>query len=174
MSWLDVLAILILLAATVLQTMRGFGRAVFDTMAIYGVLWLASVSAEPVAHMVPIGSDKAVNLAFAYGLVGILGSIVGLVLSHFCYQATLPHAGMFEHFFGLMLGVAVGAMFCHMLMRGIAFADPNGDGSGELVTSGIVASEMYDFHTYHSIVDSITGLTADHTNTNSLDQPSAR
>jgi uncharacterized membrane protein required for colicin V production len=162
MNWLDILVIIMIVAATALEAIRGFGRAIFDALAIYGVLWLASTAAAPVAHIMPIGKDSGINLAFGYCLVAVLGSIVGLVIAHFCYAATLPHAGMFDTFFGLALGVGVGLMFCHCLVRGIAFSDPNGDGSGALVSTGVVSSEVYDFHSCHSIVDSITGAASYH------------
>jgi uncharacterized membrane protein required for colicin V production len=161
-NWLDVFVLMIIVAATVLETIRGFGRAVFDALAIYGILWVASACAAPVAHIMPVGKDDGINLAVAYSGIAVLGSVLGLFLAHLCYNATLPHAGMFDQFLGLALGVAVGTMFAHCLVRGIAFSDPTGDGSGVLVTTGVVSSEMYDFHTYHALVDSITGAVSYH------------
>jgi uncharacterized membrane protein required for colicin V production len=157
MNWLDVLVIMILVAAVIIEALRGFGRAVFDALALYGVLWLASMGAAPFAKILPLSSNPSVALAFAYSIIAVAGGVIGLILAHYAYATMLLHAGMFDHFLGLALGVAVGMMFSHALVKTIALSDPSGDGSGALVATGTVSSEMYDFHNYHSIVDGITG-----------------
>jgi hypothetical protein len=130
---------------------------VFDAMLFYGVLWVASIAAPPFAKMMPLSNNPGVAMAFAYSIVAVAGGVVALILSHFAYASLLPHAGMFDHFLGLALGVAVGIMLSHAIVKTIAYSDPNGDGNGAVMASSSVASEMYDFHNYHSVVDQITG-----------------
>lgn len=157
MNWVDVLVILTLVAAVIVETMRGFGRAAFDALALFGVLWLASTAAAPFSKILPLSSDPSVAKAYAYGILAVGGTVLGLGLSHFAYQSMLLNAGMFDHFLGLVLGVLVGMMFCHGIVRTMAMSDPKGEGSAAVVMAGPVASEMYDFHNYHSVVDEITG-----------------
>lgn len=157
MNWLDVVLILILVAAVIVEAIRGFGRAAFDALALYGVLWLSSIAAAPFAKALPLSSDPNIAHAYAYAIVAVVGAGVGLLLSHFAYQNMLLSAGMFDHFLGLVLGVFVGMMFSHAVVRSIAMTDPNGNGTAAVVSSGQVSSELYDFHNYHTVVDQITG-----------------
>jgi len=157
MNWLDVLIIITLVVAVIVETMRGFGKAVFDALALFGVLWLSATAAAPFAKVLPLSSDPAVAKAYAYGIVAVAGIIGGLTLAHFAYQNMLLNAGMFDHFLGLVLGVGVGMMLSHGLVRSMAMSDPEGKASAQVVMAGPVSSEMYDFHNYHSVVDQITG-----------------
>jgi len=163
MNWLDLLVIVILVGAVIVETMRGFGKAVFDALIIYGVLWLAFVAAPPFAKAMPMSNNSSMAMAYAYGIVATAGIGIGLVLSRFAYGSLLPHAGMFDHFLGLVLGVFVGMMFSHALVKTVHFSDQAGtDPSTGVVATGPVASEMYDFHNYHSVVDQITGIESYH------------
>ena len=139
MNWLDVLIIVTLVVAVIVETLRGFGRAVFDALALFGVLWLASTAAAPFAKVLPLSSDPAVAKAFAYGVVAVVGTIGGLTLSHFAYQNMLLNAGMFDHFLGLALGVGVGMMLSHGFVRSMAMSDPDGKSSASVVMAGSVS-----------------------------------
>src|SRR3569833_2263478 len=162
MNWLDVLIIITLVVAVIVETMRGFGRAVFAALALFGVLWLASTASGPISHAMPLSSDPGVAKAYAYGILAVGGTVVGLMLSHFAYASMLLHAGMFDHFLGLVLGVCVGMMLSHGMVRSMALSDPDGKGSAQVVMDGPVSSEMYDFHNYHTVVDQITGAANNH------------
>lgn len=162
MNWLDVLVVMIIGVAVITETIRGFGRAAFDALALYGVLWLASWAAAPVSKVLPISGSHEMALAAAYGIVAVAGGVLGLILSHVAYGSLLLNAGMFDHFLGLIAGIAVGVMLSHGLTRSVAYADAGVDGSSQVVSSGVVSSELYDFHGYHAVLDQLTGAVSYH------------
>lgn len=162
MNILDVIVIIIIVAAIIIETIRGFGKSVFDALAIYGVLWAAAAIAPSFAHVFPIAKDPGVCLSFAYAFTFVLGAIISLILSHYAYNSILLHTGMFDQLLGLIVGIAVGVMISHAITRSVVFSDVSGEKAGEMVATGLISKEMYDFENYHNTIDTITGAATYH------------
>ncbi len=158
MNALDFTLGLLLAAVTVVQTARGFGRAVLDALALYAALWLASTLATPLAALLPSGTADA--LACAYGVLLVSCGAGCLLLSRWAYSMTLVHTGMFEGLLGMAAGAACGMMAAHGIARALTLADPAGQGSALLVQNGFLAHEMLSFPTYHAVLNTLTGITS--------------
>jgi uncharacterized membrane protein required for colicin V production len=161
MNWLDVLVVVIIVGAAVAETIRGFGRAIFDALALYGMLWVAATFAAPLCPFLRISNQHNMNVAFAYCLLAGAGALIALGLARFAYSTTIPNAGMFDRLLGLVVGIGVGVMLAHGLVRGVTLSSQAGVGPA-VVSAGGVASEIFDFHSYHAIMDSLTGAVSYH------------
>ncbi len=161
MIWLDVVLVLLLLGVAALEMYRGFGRAVFDALALYGALWGANALSVPLAASIHVSSHPGVNHCASYGLLLVVLGALSLGVSRLVYNMTLMHTGMFEGLLGLGAGVAVGMMLAHGLVRVIVLSDPSGN-AAQMVAGSFMGNEMLDFTTYHSVIDALSGAANTH------------
>lgn len=158
MNWLDIVLILVIGGVSVIQMVRGFGRAVFDALLLYAALWGANAAAVPMAAQVHLANGAAVNHTDVYALLLIVFGVAALGVSRFIYGMTLFDAGMFDGLLGLVMGVAAGMTAAHGIVHAIAMADPNGTAGAALVAGSPVGHEMLAFSSFHSVMDVITGV----------------
>ena len=144
------------------QMVRGFGRAVFDALLLYGALYAAEYEARPLAAQVCLVHGAAVNHADLYALLLVVFGALALALSSFVYGLTLMDLGMFDKLLGLCAGVAAGMMIAHGIVHAMAMADPDGSAGAATVASSTVGNEMLDYPGYHAVMDTITGATSYH------------
>ncbi len=159
MHWLDVVLGLVIGVIAIVEMTRGFGRAVLDALGLYGALWAANALATPLAASVHPSPHPSVNMCIAYGVALLAFGAFSLAVSRFVYGVTMLHMGMFESLLGLGAGVAVGMMAAHSIVRVMAMSDPTGGGA-QTVSESFVGSEMLSFPTYHSVLNTMTGLTS--------------
>ena len=159
MNWLDIVLFVIIAAAAGIEMVRGFGRAVLDALALYGALWIAEAVASPIADHVHFNPSHSVNHCVILALLLLGLGALAIVLSRFVYEATLINAGMFEGLLGICAGVAVGMVAAHGLVRVLSLSDPTGGMLAAVNNSGL-GGEMLSFSTYHSVLDTLTNLTA--------------
>ena len=157
MNWLDIVLIVVIAGMGITQAFRGFGRGVFDALGLYGALWLAHLTAEPVAESVHFPGAPPLNLGVSYGVMLAIFGILTLLISRFVYGMTQMNAGMFEGFLGLLTGLAAGVILAHGLVCAMDLSDPTGNGSDQVIASGPVATEMLTFPTYHQVMETLTG-----------------
>ena len=161
MNWLDILLLLLIAGAGALGLKRGFGRAAFDALGLYGALWLASTLAPLLAsHLTLNAGGAAVNRSWAFGLLFAASDALGLGLAWYCHGMTHFEAGLFDRLFGLVGGVAAGMILAHVLVAALITSDPQRVASAALVSQGTVGTELYSFPAYHSVIDTITGATS--------------
>ena len=160
MNWLDITLGLLIAALAVVGLVRGFGKTVFDTLALYAALWLASTLAPLLAaHLSLHAGEPGVNQSWAFGSLFILFGGLLLGVSWYVFGMTQLNAGMFDKLLGMAAGVAAGMILAHTVVTDLVTADPRREASAALVASGTVGHEMYSFPTYHSVLDTITGAT---------------
>lgn len=161
MNWLDVVLFLVVGTAAILEMTRGFGRAALDALALYGALWAADALSIPLASSVHLDPHATVNHGIAYGVLFLTFGAFSLTISRFVYSVTMFHTGMFEGLLGLSAGMAVGMMAAHGIVRVIAMSDVTGQGA-QMVSDSFMGNEMLSFTTYHSVLNTLTNLTAAH------------
>jgi uncharacterized membrane protein required for colicin V production len=158
MSWLDYFLMILMAGIIALEMFRGFGRSVFDALLLYAALFAANALSLPLATHVHFHSGAAVNHSYAYVLLIVVFGVLALALSRFVYNMTLINTGMFEWLLGIGCGIAAGMMIAHCIVHTMDMADPDQTGNGRLVANGPVTHEMLDFDTYHSVLETMTGI----------------
>jgi uncharacterized membrane protein required for colicin V production len=162
MNGLDVLIVLLVVGIAALQAFRGFGRASFDVLAVYGALWVANTYSVQFSHTIHLRADDNDNLSTVFCLTTIVGVAIALLVSRFVYGATMMDAGMFDPFLGFVAGLAVGIMCAHSVVKTIDISDPDGKGSGIMIAQGLLGNETLNFTTYHSMMNTVTGASTYH------------
>ncbi|MBV9850919.1 MAG: hypothetical protein JO250_14700 [Armatimonadetes bacterium] len=160
MNWLDLVLILVIGGAVVLEMVRGIGRAAFDALLLYAALWGADAAALPLAARVHLADGAAVNHADIYALLLVTFGVAALGVARFLYGMTQFDAGMFEALLGLGAGAATGMIAAHGIVRALAMADPTGTAGAATVAGSFVGHEMLTFPTYHAVMDTVTGATS--------------
>jgi uncharacterized membrane protein required for colicin V production len=159
MNWLDIVLFLVIGFAAFYEMTRGFGRAALDAFALYGALWAADALSVPFAGSVRLSPHPSLNHCIAYAVLLLVCGAFSLILSKFVYGMTMINTGMFEGLLGLGAGLGVGMMAAHGLVRVLAMSDPTG-GALQTVTESFLGNEMLSFTTYHSVMSTLTNLTA--------------
>ena len=115
MNWLDITLGVLIVALAVVGLVRGFGKTVFDALALYAALWLASTLAPVLAaHLSLHAGTPGVNQSWAFGSL-FVGSSAGMLLgvSWYVFGMTQLNAGMFDKLLGMVAGVAAGMILAH-------------------------------------------------------------
>lgn len=161
MTWLDIVLGVLLVGVAVLEMCRGFGRSVFDALALYGALWLSDAA----AHYVSVAAfhpNTPVSHGLTFGVLFLTFGALAVLVSRLVYHATLIHTGMFEGLLGAVAGLAVGMILAHGLVRMVVLSDPAGQSGTRLVSESFLGSEMLSFTTYHSVLATLTDATNTH------------
>ena len=163
MNWLDIVLLLLIAGVAVLGLTRGFGRAAFDALGLYAALWIASTLAPLLAaHLTLHAGGAAVNQSWAFGMLFILFGALLIGASWYLHTMTQLNAGMFDKLLGLAAGAAMGVILAHGVVSALVTSDPRREASAALVAAAPVGREVYEFPTYHSVMDTITGATSYH------------
>lgn len=159
MNWLDILLLLLVVGIGGLGVARGFGRSAFDAAGLYAALAAAAALAPLLAaHLTLSAGGAGINKSWAFGLLFALLAGVGLAAAWFLHGTMPLNAGVFDKLLGLAAGLAAGAIVAHALLSALVTADPHRVAAAALVRSGSVGTELYSFPTYHSAMNTITGV----------------
>ena len=158
MNGFDVVLSAIILIAVIIETFRGFGRAVFDALGLYIALVIAHVSYVPLAGVIRFHDGAADNHAASYALCFGLAAVIMLCLSRFVYGAVHFDAGVFDKLLGVAAGIAIGVMVAHGITAGIALTDPTGRGEVASYTDTQLGDEMLNFTSYHRFMETISAM----------------
>lgn len=161
MTWLDIVLGVLLVGVAVLEMGRGFGRAIFDALALYAALWLSGAAARAL-EAATFHPNTAFSHCWTFGLLFLTFGALGLLVSRFVYHSTLVNAGMFEGLLGLGAGLAVGMILAHGLVRVAVLADPAGQSGARVVAESFLGNEMLSFTTYHSVLATLSGVANTH------------
>ena len=161
MTWLDIVLGMLLVGVAVLEMCRGFGRSVFDALALYGALWLSDAAAHYV-DAATFHPNTPISHGLTFGLLFVTFGALGILTSRLVYHATLVNTGMFEGLFGIFAGLAVGMILAHGLVRVVVLSDPAGQSGARLVSESFLGNEMLSFTTYHSVLATLTDATNTH------------
>jgi uncharacterized membrane protein required for colicin V production len=159
MNGLDIGLLVLITAIGVVGIVRGFGRTMLDTLALYAALWAASTTAPLLAARLSLHAGGAgVNHSWAFGLLFLVFSALLLCVSWYVYGMTQFDAGMFDKLLGLAVGLAAGVIVAHSIVSALVIADPDCVASAAMVGSGQIGSELYSFSNYHAVMDTVTGV----------------
>lgn len=137
---------------------RGFGRTLLDTLALYGALWAAALAAPLGAARISLhAGGAAINQSWAFALLFLVFGALLLGVSWYVYGMTQFDAGMFDKLLGLTAGFAAGVIVSHAVVNTLVTADPYCVAAAAPVSSGSVGSELYSFSSCHAFLDTITG-----------------
>jgi uncharacterized membrane protein required for colicin V production len=157
MTWFDAVALLLILVIAWLESIRGFGRAVFDFVGALVALKVATFAGKPLAAAVPLVQSEASTEAFWIGAVFVLLVVLIIVATKFIYETTLLSLDVLDPVVGGLLGFASGIVVAHVFVRVMLTAYAGTD-FATLVQNSFVGQELITFRTYHIVVTALQNI----------------
>ena len=157
MTWFDAVAILLVILVGWIESVRGFGRAIFDFVGALIAMRLSILVAPELAESVPVFQSNAHAEAFWLAMVFFVFIVLIVVATKFIYQSTLLSLDVMDPLVGGVLGVSMGLMVAHIFLRVLLIAAKGTDFSN-IVFNSFMGQELIAFRTYHRVVEQLQNL----------------
>jgi uncharacterized membrane protein required for colicin V production len=156
-TWLDPVAILIVVLLAWLESIRGFGHAVFDLVGALISVKLAAFLAPTLAEMAPVSQSSAAGEGFWLSVTFVVLAGLTILASRLIYQSTLLSLDVLDPVVGAILGAASGMVAAHIFLKTILLAYTDTE-FADVVTGSFVGQELLEFRTYHNVVQSLYNI----------------
>jgi uncharacterized membrane protein required for colicin V production len=157
MNWFDVVAILLVLLVAWLESLRGFGRAIFDFVGALIALRIAIFAGTPLATAVPFLQPEAHSEALWMGVTFVLLTVLIIIATKYIYETTLLSLDVLDPIVGGLLGLGSGIIVAHLFMRSLLTAYAGTD-FATVVLNSFMGQELITVRTYHIVVQALQNL----------------
>ena len=157
MIWIDVVALLMIVTIAWLESVRGFGHALFDLVGALIALRVAIFLSAPLADAAPVMQPPAQAEAFWLATIFLILIALTIIATKFIYDSTLLSLDVLDPVVGALCGLASGIMVAHILLRmvHVAYADTE---FAQVLMDGFMAKELLEFRSYHAFVTALQNL----------------
>ena len=151
MTWMDAIALVLIVVVAWLESVRGFGRAIFDFVGCLIALKIATFVAKPLAGAAPLLQPEAMAEGFWMAMVFLILLVLIVIATKYVYESTLLSLDVMDPVVGGLLGVASGIIVAHIFLHVLmtAYGDTE---FAKTVLSSFVGQELIAFRTYHRVV----------------------
>ena len=157
MTWFDILAILLIMGIAWVESVRGFGRSLYDLIGTLIAAKLASLLCGPLADVAPITPETGPSEAFWLAIVFVLLIILVVIATKLIYESTLLSLDVLDPIVGAIFGIVSGSLvaytFLKMLELGYAGTD-----FANVVVNSFMGQELLQLRSYHSVVSALQNL----------------
>ena len=157
MTWFDVVAFLLLGLIVWVESVRGFGRALFDLVGGIIAVKLIPVVALPLAGRVAVLETKGTNQAFWLLLLLVVFAALIILLARLVYQSTLLSLDYFDPIVGGLFGLGIGLIVVFFFLRAMQFAY-GGTAQGQMLVDSFIGQEVLKLRTYHTVLNTLYNL----------------
>jgi uncharacterized membrane protein required for colicin V production len=157
MTWLDVVALLLIALIGWLESIRGFGRAIFDFVGCLIAVKISTFAAKPLAVAVPLLQPESHAEAFWMAMVFLLLAVLIIIATKYIYETTLMSLDVLDPLVGAVLGVASGIVVAHMFLRILLTAYAETD-FANVVLNSFVGQEIVAFRTFRHVVTALQNI----------------
>ena len=157
-NWIDLALLVMIVSLVCLEFRRGFGKAVFDFVALVLALKLTSLFHVSLAKQLNILMDKQANVALVYFLSFTVIAVALWILGKIVYESTLISLDTFDPPLGAVLGFGIAVIVGHVIVKGLFLA---GSVKGEppaMLLGSTLGYEFLEFHIYHDVIGFLTRL----------------
>ena len=152
MSWLDILALFVIIGVSFLESHRGFGLALFDAVGAL-IAVKVSISVTPkLAESMRVGSSTNSAEAFWFLLSFIVLAGLMLLASKLLYQTTLLSLDTMDPIVGAILGFASGIIVSYVLLATMMLAY-QGQPFADVLSNTAAYQQLVDFKGYNYLMD---------------------
>jgi uncharacterized membrane protein required for colicin V production len=158
----DVIVLLLFVVITVVESVRGFGRALFDTIALLLVLKACKLASPSLATSITFYGSPTANAGFSFLLLFVVLGVVGLILAKLLYEALLWTLDAFDTFVGGLIGLITSGVVASALMHGLYLW--GGGFTQHVAPFGIAmqtswaGQQFLEWRTYYSVVGFLYSL----------------
>lgn len=157
MNWFDIIAVLLILLITWLESVRGFGRAVFDLVGALISLRVAIALAPSLATAVPLLQSDAGSEALWMAASFVLLMVLVIIATKYIYETTLLSLDVLDPLVGGVLGFVSGIVIAHTFLRVMLTAYANTD-FGTTLLNSFAGQELVVFRSYHYVVTKLQNI----------------
>jgi uncharacterized membrane protein required for colicin V production len=157
MNWFDIVAILIIVAIAWLESVRGFGRALFDLVGAIISMKLADLLSRPLATAAPIAADPGPSQAFWLAIVFVILIVLVVIATKLIYDSTLLSLDVLDPVVGAVFGIVSGMMVAHVFMKMLEVGYTGTEFSG-VVLNSFMGQELLQLRTYHRVVATLQNI----------------
>jgi len=157
LTWFDVVGLLLLALVAWLESLRGFGRALFDIIGAIIALKVASVLSGPLSKSLPLFGAGGSSEAFWYATLFVVLCALVVIGSKLIYETTLLSLDVFDPVVGGLLGVGSGMIVAHVFLRTLLTIYGDAEVAGLLMGS-FVGRELIQFRSYHHVINWLQNL----------------
>jgi len=158
MNTIDILLIVLVIGVVALETKRGFGKVIFDFVALLVTVRGVSLLAPSAARAIHLAKDAPANEAIWFAvLFAVVGGIL-LYIGKLAYDATLISLDTFDPFLGGVFGFGVAVMIGHVIVKALAIAAHTNGAPPEILANSRLGMEFYQFVTYHKVMHFLSSL----------------
>jgi uncharacterized membrane protein required for colicin V production len=157
MNWFDIVAILIIVGIAWLESVRGFGRALFDLIGAIIAMKIADILSGPLAAAAPIATEPDPSEAFWLAIVFVFLIILVVIATKLIYDSTLLSLDVLDPVVGAIFGIASGIIVAHVFMRMLLVGYAGTDFSVAVLNS-FMGHELLQLRTYHRVVTALQNI----------------
>jgi len=157
MSWVDFLAVAIVIGIAFAESHRGFGLALFDTIGAVISVKLAIALAPSVARGVSLGFSSGEAEAFWLAALFFVFAVLTLLASRLIYQTTQLSLDVMDPTIGAILGVVSGLITAHIVVRTMVLGAA-GTQLGRELAQTFVVRQLIEFQGYQSFLEVVRHL----------------
>jgi uncharacterized membrane protein required for colicin V production len=157
MTWFDIVGILLIALIAWLESIRGFGRALFDMAGAIIALKAAPEMAGPLAKMMPVLGGGGANEAFWLATSFLLLVLFTLLAARLIYQTTLLSLDYLDPVVGALFGLVSGLVTAFIFLRVLQLGYGTGEQAKVLLDS-FLGQEILKLRSYHYVVSALNRL----------------
>src|SRR3990172_571356 len=158
MNVIDLVLVALVVGVVTLETRRGFGKGIFDFVALLISIRGVSLIVPHAAQAVKLARDAPANEAVWFAaLFVVLGGVL-LFIGKLAYDSTLISLDTFDPFLGGVLGFAVAVIIGHALLKVLAISAGVDGAPPEILAKSPLGMEFYHFITWHKVIDFLSSL----------------
>lgn len=157
MTWFDIVAVLIIIGIAWAESVRGFGRALFDLIGALISARLAIFLSQPLADVAPISQAPGPSEAFWLAIVFMVLIILVIIATKLIYDSTLLSLDVLDPIVGAIFGIASGVLTAHVFLRMLELGYA-GTELADAVVNSFMGQELLQFRTYHIVITALQNL----------------
>jgi len=157
-NWVDLVIICLYVLIVILETRRGFGRAIFDTIGFFGVLKVTCFLYPTLARLATLSDASHTNQAIWFALLFIITTIIFMIISRLIYGYMLISLEVFDPMLGLVCGIVIGTVVAHLFLRFLVILFTPYHVGVDLIAQSMLGEELLDFKTYHKVLNTLYHL----------------
>jgi len=155
--WANIVVVLIIVAIVWRESVRGFGRALFDVIGTIIALKISLSVAKLLGLALPIvqaaNGNEAIWLVASFAILMVLV----IIASRFLYETTLLSLDVLDPIVGGLFGAVTGTVVAHVLLRALLVSYGHSEAANALLGT-FVGQELLEFRTVHAAITALQNL----------------
>jgi uncharacterized membrane protein required for colicin V production len=158
-NWIDLVLFAIVALAVWLEFQRGFGKAIFDFVAVLVAIKVA-LSYSPLASgFLRFLPDTQDNQALVFGVSFLALAAILWFIGKLIYDATLISLDTFDPPLGALVGFAVAVVLGHVLVNALFMTTGAAATVPEVIANSVLGYSFLEFPAYHAVINFMSSLT---------------